>query len=116
MSEKTIIERPGWEIAVFDDGTVNICSIADDMLLPPAEFDALALHAPITRRLLALAKDWKREDDYCPWCSKSISYGGHARNCPRESVLEDIQAMGLYDLEGDPVLYDTDIAELEKPK
>ena len=77
------------------------------VLLSKDGFNALAMHSPLVREILALAKDWKRKDDRCPWCGKNISSDGHARNCPRENTLEDVQALGCYDLEGDPILYKT---------
>ena len=99
MSEKTIITRPGWEIVVFDDGTINICTLADDLLLSPSEFDKLALQSPLVQRMVEFVKkspeyEFDKEFDnyYCHWCEwgKGVE---HDKDCPRQQLLAEIEKL-----------------------
>jgi hypothetical protein len=92
MSEKTIITRPGWEIVMFDDGTINICTLADDLLLSPSEFDKLALQSPLVQRMVKILKTIEGRDA-CQFCDIDENNHIHQDDCYMKQLLAEIEKL-----------------------
>ena len=78
----TIYIKPGLKIHKFEDESADIITVVTITLLSPAEFNLLAMEAPIVKRMVEYIK--------CDYVGYAVDY---PRACMRDSLLTDIKAL-----------------------